>query len=93
MWTVCGARRSSHSYIENMKDSAFRMFVIMMQPADTLVNISDYTKSLFETKTYLQINDPELFTKLAPYLDNSRLVENHYINENIHDILKTRNNT
>ena len=30
----------THCYIENMKDAAFNLSVIMMQPADTLVNIS-----------------------------------------------------
>ena len=29
----------THCYIENMKDAAFNLFVIMMLPADTLVNI------------------------------------------------------
>ena len=28
----------THCYIENMKDESFDLFVIMMQPADTLVN-------------------------------------------------------
>ena len=52
-------------YIENMKDPAFNLFVIMMQPADTLVNISNYMKTFFANKTYLHLNDTELFTKLA----------------------------
>ena len=38
----------THCYIENMKDAAFNLFVIMMQPADTLVNISNYMKIFFE---------------------------------------------
>ena len=36
-----------HCYIENMKDAAFNLFVIMMQPADTLVNMSNYMKNFF----------------------------------------------
>ena len=44
----------THCYIENMKDAAFNLFVIMMQPADTLVNISPYMKTFFTNKTYLQ---------------------------------------
>ena len=39
----------THCYIENMKDTAFNLFVIMMQPADTLVNISPYMQSYFDT--------------------------------------------
>ena len=45
----------THCYIENMKDAAFNLFVIMMQPADTLINISPYMKTFFANKTYLQI--------------------------------------
>ena len=57
----------THCYIENMKDAAFNLFVIMMQPAGTLVNVSNYMKTFFAKKTYLQINDPELFVKLATH--------------------------
>ena len=62
----------THCYIENMKDAAFNLFVIMMQPADTLDNISPYMKTFFANKTYLQLNDPELFIKLAAHLENAR---------------------
>ena len=62
----------THCYIENMKDEAFNLFVIMMQDLDTLVDISPYTKTFVHTKTYLQVNDPELFTKLATHLEKSR---------------------
>ena len=64
--------RIQHCYIENMKDAAFNLFVIMMQPADSLVNISPYMNKFFPNKTYLTINDPELFTKLAIHLENAR---------------------
>ena len=63
----------THCYIENMKDTAFNLFVIMMQPADTLVNISDYMETFFDTKTYLDVNDPSLFQKLATHLNNAKL--------------------
>ena len=59
-----------------MKDAAFNLFVIMMQPADTLVNISNYMKTFFETKTYLQLNDPKLFSKLATHLEDAKKLEN-----------------
>ena len=75
----------THCYIENMKDAAFNLFVIMMQPADTLVNISPYMKTFFSSKTYLDVNDPDLFTKLAAHLKNARQSEddvNNYNNEN-----------
>ena len=63
----------THCYIENMKDVAFNLFVIMMQPVETLVNISPYMKTFFVNKTYLHVNDPDLFTKLARHLENARL--------------------
>ena len=62
----------THCYIENMKDPAFNLFVIMMQPADTLVNISPYMKTFFANKTYLERDDPELFTKLAAHMEDDR---------------------
>ena len=66
------------SYIENMDDASFKLFVIMMQPADTLVNISPYMKTLFKTKTYLQVHDPELFSKLATQLESARHTIDNY---------------
>ena len=62
----------THCYIENMNDPAFNLLVIMMQPADTLVNISNYMKTFFANKTYLQVDDPEFFAKLAAQMENSR---------------------
>ena len=38
----------------------------------TLVNISPYMKTFFANKTYLERDDPELFTKLATHLENAR---------------------
>ena len=66
----------THCYIENMKDAAFNLFVIMMQTADTLVNLSNYMKTFFANKTYLDVNDPELFTKLAAHLKKIKHPEN-----------------
>ena len=62
----------THCYIENMKDAAFNLFVIMMQPAETLINISNYMKTFLANKTYLQKHDPDLFSKLATYLQTAR---------------------
>ena len=67
----------THCYIENMKDPAFNLFVIMMQPADTLVKISHYMKTFFANKTYLDVNDPELYTKLGKHLEIARQVKNN----------------
>ena len=59
----------SDCYIENMKDPAFRLFVILMQPVENLENVSEYMKSFFEKKTYLLKDDPQLFQKIAEYLE------------------------
>ena len=69
----------THCYIENMKDESFNLFVIMMQPVDTLVNISNYMKTFFANKTYLDVNDPELFSKLAAHLENTKEPDNGYV--------------
>ena len=68
-----------------MKDAASSLFVIMMQPADTLTNISPYMKSFFANKTYLQVNDPELFTKLATHLTSTRQAEEKDANDGSND--------
>ena len=65
MW---GKKKFMHCCLENMKDAAFNLFVIMMQPVDTLVYISPYMKTFFANKTYLEVDDPELFSKLATHL-------------------------
>ena len=65
----------THCYIENMNDDSFKLFIIMMQPADTLINISPYMKTLFANKTYLQVNDQELFSKLSKLVENLRQPE------------------
>ena len=73
----------THCYIENMKDPYFNLFVIMVQPADTLNNKSAYMKTFIANKTYLQVEDPELFTKLADHLEkNSMQAEKDTIDKN-----------
>ena len=51
----------THCYIENMKDPAFNLFVIMRQAPETLDGISYYMKTFFERKTYLEVDDPEVY--------------------------------
>ena len=40
----------------------------MMQPADSLENLSEYMKSFFSNKTYEEKDDPKLFKNMAEYL-------------------------
>ena len=55
-------------YVEHMKDPAFKLFVILMQPVEELEETSEYMKSFFTNKTYLERNDPKLFKKITDYL-------------------------
>ena len=55
-------------YLKHMKDPAFKLFVIMMQPADSLENTSLYMDSFFDQNTYLNRNDSKLFKKISDYL-------------------------
>ena len=58
----------THCYIEHMKDPAFRLFVIMMQPPDTLMNMSKHMTKFITQKTYLDKDDPNLIEKILRYL-------------------------
>ena len=55
-------------YMEHMKDPAFKLFVILMQPVEELKETSEYMKSFFTTKTYLKTNDPKIFKRITDYL-------------------------
>ena len=55
-------------YIEHMKDPAFKLFVIMMQPMDSLNNLTECMKQYFVQETYLKKGDEKLFTKIGSYL-------------------------
>ena len=50
-------------YIENMKDPAFRLFVILMEPVENLENVSQYMKSFVNRKTFLMRDDPNFFKR------------------------------
>ena len=55
-------------YIENMKDSAFKLFVILLQPAKSLNVTNEYIICFLSRKTYLERDDPDLFKKMSKYL-------------------------
>ena len=57
-----------HCYIEHMKDPAFRLFVIMMQPPDTLRNLPKHMTIFIDQKTYLDKDDPNLVEMMVKYL-------------------------
>ena len=41
-------------YMENMKDPAFKLFVILMQPEEALNVTNQYIQSFFDKRTYLE---------------------------------------
>ena len=55
-------------YVENLEDPAFRLFVILMQPIQTLVITCPYMKSFLASKVCLPRDDPKLFRKIGKYL-------------------------
>ena len=55
-------------YMENTRDPAFKLFVILMQPADTLDITNEYIQSFFSKKTYLEKDDLMLFKIIPEYL-------------------------
>ena len=57
-----------HCFIENMNDPAFKLFLIMMQPADSLEGLTKCMTSFIAEKTYLERHDPDLIGKLSQYL-------------------------
>ena len=63
-------------YVEKLEDPAFKLFVIMMQPEETLNNSDEYMKSFFASKTYLQKDDPKVFERIAHYLNLVKLPKN-----------------
>ena len=81
-------------FMENLNDPAFKLFVIMMQPANTLVNLTEYIRTFVEQKTYLDKNDPELFQKIANHLTEVKKPEeggdangNDNDNRNEHEVV------
>ena len=53
----------------------------MMQPVETLVNLSPYMKSFIANKTYLNVNEPELFPRLSSHLKIIRFPEDDVEND------------
>ena len=56
-------------FIENLKDPAFKLFLIMMHPVETLENLTKCMTSFISQKTYLKRDDPDLTEKISEYLN------------------------
>ena len=50
-------------YMEHMRDPAFKLFVIILQPVEELNRTSEYMKSFFYSKTYLDRDDKNYMKK------------------------------
>ena len=53
---------------ESEEDPAFKLFIILMEEVDTLVNIPENIRIFFKEKTYVKKDDPKLFEKIGGYL-------------------------
>ena len=78
-------------YVENLEDPAFKLFVIMMQPVETLKNTDEYMKSFFASRTYLEKGSEKLFDKIAKYLKMVKEPKSFNKNEDVNiDALDSR---
>ena len=57
-----------YCHTEHMNDPAFKLFIILMQPVESLKNLSECMKQYFVQETFLKKDDEKLFTKIANYL-------------------------
>lgn len=57
---------------ENRLDPAYKVFVILMQPQNTLQRQTVFINKYLRTKTYLEHNDPDLWEKLRKCLADLR---------------------
>ena len=51
-----------------MEDPDFKLFIIVMEPVRDLPDLTLNLKKLLNEQTYLELHDPDLFTKLSKYL-------------------------
>ena len=86
-------------YIENMNNPVFQLFVIMMQPADTLENLTESMKTFFAQRTYPEKDDPNMILKITEYLTEVKKPEaddngsnNKDTNDNNHSIMANNAN-
>ena len=57
---------------ESEADAAFQMLVIMTQAHRTLTGTTDSMDRMFQQETYLQVEDPDLFSKIIQRLGHVR---------------------
>ena len=57
-----------HCYIEHVDDPAFKLFIVVMEAVKNLPDLTLNMKKVLNEQTYLELGDPDLFTKLCRYL-------------------------
>ena len=57
---------------EHRKDPAFRILVVLLQPVDSLGELSPYLQSFLQNRTYLSIDDAEIWPKIRNILQGIR---------------------
>ena len=57
-----------YCHTEHMNDPAFKLFIILMQPVESLKNLSECMKQYLVQETFLKKDDEKHFTKIASYL-------------------------
>ena len=58
----------THCYIEHVDDPSFKLFIVVMETVKNLPDLTLNMKRLLNEQTYLELGDPDLFTKLRRYL-------------------------
>ena len=53
---------------ESEENLAFKLFIILMEEVDTLINIPENMQIFLKEKTYVKRNDPKLFEKIGYHL-------------------------
>ena len=66
---------------ESEEDPAFKLFIILMEEVETLVNVPENMKTFFKEKTYIKRYDPKLFEKIGNHL---KLMKQHDVIDQEH---------
>ena len=53
---------------ESEQDPAFKLFIIVMEEVNILINVPESIQIFFKEKTYLKKDDPKLFKKIGNHL-------------------------
>ena len=69
---------------ESEEDPAFKLFIILMEEVDTLVNTPRNLQKFFRDNTYIKREDTQLFEKIGNHLD---MIRQHDVIAQEHELL------